>query len=211
MTSAAHIGYPGPWLRPQPWRPFPHPVRPFPQPGCGCGGWRQGHGNLPYAEVGNKNWFGGGGTQGYAVDLNGNGRYDRGRDGVLAMDLNRDGKVDKSEIEASRRRLMSMGGNYDFNGDGQVNFFERLQGNHLRRDMQKYDLDGDGRLSSHEFSRAGGRVLVDGNRDGNFQPWEQHSPYNFPTPGFGRGRLDVVDPYWNRTGVTHQPRHPWGF
>lgn len=179
--------------------------------GCGCqppgGGYnyQQGHGNLPYARVGDPNFFGFGGQQGYAVDLNNNGRYDRGRDGVLAMDLNRDGNVSKEEIEGSRRRLMSMGGNYDFNGDGNVGLFERLQGGSLRREMQQYDQNRDGQLQPWEFSRAGGRTLVDGNHDGKFQPWEQHSPYNFPTPGFGRGSVGNINPYWGSTTVNHQP------
>ncbi len=194
---------------------------------CGCHQppgpptWQQGHGNMPYARVGDPNWLGMGGQQGYGVDLNNNGRYDRGRDGVLAMDLNRDGKIDKSEIEGSRRRLMSMGGNYDFNGDGQVGLIERLQGGSYSREMSQYDQNRDGQLQPHEFSNAGGRVLIDSNRDGKSQPWEQHSPYSFPTPGFGSGSLGNINPHWGHTNVNHQgggwgappwgpPPSPWG-
>lgn len=171
--------------------------------------WREGHGNLPYAQVGDGGFLGVGPRGGYATDLNNNGRYDAGQDGVLAMDLNRDGHIDRQEIEGSRRRLMSMGGNFDFNGDGRVGGFERMQGSALRGEMRQRDTDGDGRLSPWEFARSGGRVMVDGNRDGQFQPWEQHSPFNFPTPGFGRGSVGTVDPYSNFTGVNHRG-NVWG-
>ena len=171
--------------------------------------WQQGHGNLPYAQVQNGGFLGLQNQGGYATDLNNNGRYDAGQDAVLAMDLNRDGRVDRNEIEGSRRRLMSMGGNYDFNGDGNVGLFERMQGGAYSREMRSRDQDGDGRLSQWEFAQAGGRVLKDQNRDGNFQPWEQHSPYNFPTPGFGRGSVGTIDPYQNFTGVNHRG-NVWG-
>ncbi len=171
--------------------------------------WSQGHGNLPYAQVGNGGFLGVGPRAGYGLDLNNNGRYDAGQDGVLAMDLNRDGLVDRGEIEQSRRRLMAFGGNFDFNGDGRVELVEHLQGRHFGAEMSRYDRDRDGRLSPWEFSSAGGRVMVDGNRDGGFQPWEQHSPYNFPTPGFGRGSLGMVDP-WNNYSGAHHRAPMWG-
>jgi hypothetical protein len=190
------------------------------QPGCGCFpqptfpphnpyGWNQGHGNLPNANVGHHGFLGLATTNGYATDLNNNGRYDRGRDGVLAMDLNRDGRVSPKEIEESRQRLNALGGNYDLNGDGNTTICERMKGSGYRREMQQHDHDGDGRLNSHEFAQAGGRVLVDRNRDGKFQPWEQHSPHNFPTPGFGRGRLNYIDPFSGHTSVNHREQF-WG-
>lgn len=185
-------GHGGPW-GPQPWS------------------WNQGHENLENATVGRHGWFGLERTKGYGVDLNGDGRYTAGRDAVLAMDLNRDGRITPDEIEASRARLKAMGGNFDLNGDGRVTICERFQGQAYQREMRRYDADGDGRLSAGEFARAGGRVLIDHNRDGRFQPWEQHSPFNFPTGGFGQGRINYIDPFCDYTSVNHQPwgRRPW--
>jgi hypothetical protein len=186
--------------------------------GCGCFPppppppyWNE-RGNLPNANVGRDNWWcGGNDTKGFAVDINRNGRYDRGQDGVLAMDLNRDGIVSRQEIEASRQRLMAFQGNYDFNNDGRVDWSESFRGQHYSRQMEKYDQDGDGQLSPREFAQAGGRVLVDRNQDGRFQPWEQHSPFNFPMPGFGNGRLGDISP-WGTEVHRRRDYHPrpWG-
>ena len=183
---------PGPWGPPTPWN------------------WNQGHGNLENATVGRHGFLGLNRTEGYAIDLNNDGRYTPGQDGVLAMDLNRDGRITPEEIEASRERLKAMGGNFDLNGDGRTTICERARGSAYQREMMRYDSNGDGRLDAGEFARAGGRVLVDGNRDGQFQPWEQHSPFNFPTGGFGRGRINYIDPFWGGSSVNHQQSSPWG-
>ncbi len=195
MTVSAHYSihtppYARDWCPPRPWH----------QPNWH---WNQGHGNLPNAEVGRHGFLGLCSTRGYGLDLNNDGRYTRGQDAVLAMDLNRDGKITPKEIQESRQRLNAMGGNFDLNGDGKVSLCERMKGQQYQRELQRYDRDRDGRLDAGEFASAGGRVLVDRNRDGKFQPWEQHSPYNFPTPGFGRGSLNFIDPYCNHTSVHH--------
>ena len=165
--------------------------------------WNQGHGNLPNAQVGQHGFLGLCNTRGYGLDLNNDGRYTRGKDAVLAMDLNRDGKITPQEIQESRQRLNAMGGNFDLNGDGKVTFCERMKGQQYQNQMRCLDRNRDGRLDAGEFAAGGGRVLVDHNRDGRFQPWEQHSPYNFPTPGFGRGSLNFIDPHCNYTSVHH--------
>ena len=180
--------------------------------------WNQNNWNLNNAVVGHHGFLGLEATRGFAVDLNGDGRYNRGQDGVLAMDLNRDGRVDRREIEESRKLINSVGGNFDLNGDGRVSLCERFQGRGYQNRAREMglDADGDGRISSWEFAQSGGRVLKDHNRDGNFQPWEQHSPFNFPTPGFGRGRLNGIDPFWGTTNTTQTgwgwgpPVPPWG-
>ena len=171
-------------------------------------GWNQERDNLENATVGRHGFLGLERTKGYAVDMNRDGRYTPGRDAVLAMDLNRDGRITPDEIEKSREKLQAMGGNYDFNHDGQVSICERMKGQGYQREMQRYDTDGDGRLDAGEFARAGGRVLVDSNRDGKFQDWEQHSPFNFPTGGFGRGRINYIDPFCGG-GTSVSERSPW--
>lgn len=164
------------------------------------------HGNLDGAVVGRTR----GGffrrsrpIRGYGLDLNNNGRYDRGQDGVLAFDFNRDGKLNKKEIGKSRKMLRAFSGNNDLNGDGKVTRTEKRQAARYRARMQKMDLNRDGKLSTFELSRGGAKVGVDHNRDGKFGRHETYSPYNIPTPGFGRGRLDFVDPARNHTQVNH--------
>jgi len=171
--------------------------------------WNQGGQNLPNANVGQHGFLGMQTTNGYALDTNGDGRYTRGQDGVIGMDLNRDGRVSPQEIEGSQQRLQSMGGNFDLNHDGRTSVCERMKGSGYQREMNQYDSNHNGRLEANELSRAGGRVMVDSNRDGKFQQWEQHSPYNFPTGGYGQGRLNYVDPFCNTNSVNHQS-NPWG-
>lgn len=198
-------------------QPLPYPYPPEPRPWPGPGPWNRGPntGNLPDSWVGTerKGCWGFDPVKGYGLDLNGDGRYTRGKDGVLAFDINRDGKVTNEEIEESNARLKAFGGNYDANGDGKTSFCERISGQRRQREMAQYDRNQDGRLDTNELNDAGGRVLVDRNQDGKFQPWENHSPYDFPTPGFGRGRLDFVDPYNNNSRVSNkwnwcQPPYP---
>lgn len=185
---------------------WPQP-QPCPRPWPGPWSWNENRGNLENATVGRHGFLGLERTKGYAVDMNGDGRYTPGRDAVLAMDLNRDGRITPDEIEKSREKLQAMGGNYDFNRDGQVSICERMKGQCYQREMERYDTNHDGRLDAGEFARAGGRVLVDSNRDGRFQDWEQHSPFNFPTGGFGKGRLNYIDPFCGHTSINE--RSPW--
>ena len=77
--------------------------------------------DLDGAVVGHRpGFFGCRPVRGYGLDLNNNGRYDRGQDGVLAFDFNRDGRLDKKELTKSREMLRAFGGNCDLNGDGNV-------------------------------------------------------------------------------------------
>lgn len=175
---------------------------PPPPPCCPPHGNNQYHGNLPDATVGKDRncWFLDE-TRGFGLDLNNNGRYDAGKDGVLAFDLNKDGKITNDEIEQSRDRLKAFGGDYDFNADGKVSFCEKLKGRALGKQMQGMDHDGDGRLSGAELAQGGGRVLIDRDQNGKFSPWESYSPHSFPTPGFGRGSLNYVDPRFGHNSV----------
>lgn len=175
------------------------PPQPFPQHS-----WNQG---LPDSPVGQRQGIFPQENKGYGVDLNHNGRYDRGRDGVLAFDLNKDGKIDDKEIQGSNDRLKAFGGNYDLNSDGKTTLCERIKGGGYQREVQRKDLNRDGVLDGNELTQGGGKVLIDHNRDGKTQGWEQYSPNNFPTRGgHGRGSIDYVDPRNNTVGTTN-----WGF
>jgi len=189
LAADTTYGFPGA-TRCCPWPPQPQPWFPPSRPQYGQ--------NLPDAEVGNRwNCWWREPVRGYGLDLNGDGRYDRGQDGVLAFDFNRDGRLDDNEIGRSNAMLKAYGGNYDLNGDGNVDFWERIQGEKLRKQAAKYDTNRDGRFDAHELSQAGGRVWVDRDRDGRADQNETHSPYSIPGPYGGSRRLDVVDPYWN--------------
>lgn len=179
--------------------------------------WNQNNYNLTNAAVGSHGFLNSQTTNGFALDTNGSGRYEAGQDGVLAMDLNRDGRISPQEIEKSRNLLNAFNGNFDINGDGRTTPCEQMQGRGMQgRARQMLDPTGDGRISAGEFANAGGRVLVDQNRDGKFQPWENSSPFNFPQPGFGRGRLNGIDPFWGSSNITRSqpnwgpPVPPWG-
>lgn len=143
------------------------------------------------------------------IDADHNGRYTAGRDQVLAMDLNHDGRITRGDVVGTKARLEAMGGNFDLNHDGKVSSFERIIGKGMQKDMMKKDLNRDGRLDAQEFDQAGGRVLVDRNRDGRLTPNESFSPFQFPMPGFGSGHLNFIDPFSHQASTSRNPS-PWG-
>ena len=146
---------------------------------------------------------------GQFVDQNGDGRYTAGRDEVLAMDLNHDGKITRGDLVGTKARLQAMGGNFDLNHDGKVSFFERIIGKKMQKEMMKKDLNHDGKLDANEWDQAGGRVLIDRNRDGQLTPNESFSPFQFPTGGFGSGHLNFIDPMNRDVSMSRNPS-PWG-
>jgi hypothetical protein len=137
-------------------------------------------------------------AQGYGIDLNGNGRYDRGQDGILAFDYNKDGKFDNKEIGRSREMMRALSGSNDVNGDGKVGCMEKMKAKSLRNQARKMGIrqDRNGGINKYSLSRAGGRVLIDRNRDGRFTGSEARgfSPFALPTNGFGPSQLDYVNP-----------------
>lgn len=196
----------------QPFRPINRPSFPVWAPG-------QFHQTSPDVRVGGGNHFwrrqGGQflnfGTGGYGIDLNQRPGHQRGQDGVLVFDMNRNGKFDQKDVQNTNDMMKAATGNYDFNGDGRVSLFERLRGKALQKQFQKLDVDGDGRLSSHEIQRGGGGVWVDHNRNGRIANNEVHSPFNVPgQDAWGRRgpqTLNFVDPF-SQTAHT-SPNRPW--
>ncbi|MFA5507117.1 MAG: hypothetical protein WC314_16000 [Vulcanimicrobiota bacterium] len=187
--------------------------RPTPRGGClphPCNPGRDYHQNLPDSNVGRTGWRCWPYLQdnGYAIDLNNNGKYDRGRDGVLVFDHNRDGKFDQSDVSRTNDMMKAAGGDFDFNNDGKVSMAERLQGQMLKEQFKKLDRNGDGRLDTREIQAGGGRVWVDKDRNGDIGCGELHSPYRIPGGLCERNgrRLDHVDPRW---GSKTSSNNPW--
>jgi len=141
-------------------------------------------------------------------DSNRDGHYSAGSDKVFAMDLNHDGKITRSDLTGTKERFQAMGGNFDFNHDGKTSFGETIKGSAYRKDMQKKDQNHDGRIDANEFDQAGGRVLIDRNRDGQLTPNESYSPFHFPASGFGSGHLNFIDPMRHEISTSRNPS-PW--
>ena len=195
--GGGHCGYPNPWSN-------------------NSGPGYQSNISDAHTGGGHLNWRGGifGGPQwraneGYALDQNRNGQYDRGRDGVLVFDTNRDGRYDQRDVQSSNNMMQAARGQYDFNNDGRISMGERIQGSALRNQYRQMDQNRDGVLSTHEIQNGGGRVWVDQNRSGNIQGRELHSAYNMPNAnGWGPSqRLDFVNPF-NQTSHTS---NNWGY
>jgi hypothetical protein len=152
-------------------------------------------------------------NEGYGLDFNRNGRYDRGQDGVLVFDTNRDGRYDQKDVQGSNDMMQAASGNFDFNRDGKVSMGERMRGAVLRAKFQKLDTNRDGRLDSHEIARGGGRVWMDQDRNGKVGPGETSSVFNIPANGrFGpTERLDFVDPMARTSHTSTNGMHgPFG-
>lgn len=140
-------------------------------------------------------------NEGFGLDFNRNGRYDRGRDGVLVFDTNRDGRYDQKDVQRTNDIMKAAGGNMDFNNDGKVSFGERIKGAVLKAKFRQMDMNRDGRLDSNEIAQGGGRVWMDQNRNGQVNLGETSSPFNVPSNGrFGpTERLDYASPFSSHT------------
>lgn len=138
-------------------------------------------------------------VHGYGIDLNGDGQFDKGQDGVLTFDFDHDGKISQGEVEESRNVALAEKGNYDFDHDGHVSFQEAMRGSLDKRKADSIDTNHDGRFSARELSAADGHVWIDRNRDGKVGQSETHGVKGLP----GGARIDDIDA---RNGVTHLSR-----
>ena len=148
--------------------------------------------------------------QGYVLDTNRNGRYDKGRDGVLAFDMNGDGRIDRKDVNSTNDMMQAATGNFDLNGDGRVGFGEYFKGRSLQARYRGMDRNRDGILSAHEMNNAGGKVWIDSSRGGGVGRNELHSVFNMPNSrGWGPSqRLDAVNPFQRASHTSNN--HFWG-
>lgn len=119
---------------------------------------------------------------GFVLDTNSNGRYDRGADPVLAFDLNHDGKIDNLEVSRSNGILNSA--DNPRLPDGKPN--------PLYAQAQELGLT-EGPLSAEQLANAGARVVTDTGFGDNHQ-WSTSSVYNFPVGNGQRGSLESINP-----------------
>lgn len=129
---------------------------------------------IPNANVGD-------GNQGYVVDMNGNGQYNRGQDAIIGLDFDGDGNLSQNEMSRSR----AMFGNW---GESQ------------------YDRNHDGKISNEELNEAGGRSWVDKNRDGKIDSNEVGTVNDFTTNGPDQHRINELDPSRRRSTVSTEDR-----
>jgi Ca2+-binding EF-hand superfamily protein len=138
-------------------------------------------------------------NQGYGVDLNDNGHYDRGQDAIIGFDSNHDGKIDQREVEHTNNILSAYGGgSADTDGDGVVSAKEKLQNASYRAQYAALDKDHDGKLSNSELKAAGAQAWVDSDKDGRIDKGETQDISKIKTNGefFNRkeSKITELDP-----------------
>ncbi len=143
-----------------------------------------------------------GAQSGYGIDFNMRPGHQRGTDGVLVFDFNKDGRYSSQDVQTSNDLMKSAVGNFDFNRDGQIDRSESSRGRALQRYYARMDSDRDGRLNSWEMNQAGARVWIDSSQGGGVGRDELHSVYRVPAGTGSSQRLDYVDPWTGRTGAT---------
>jgi hypothetical protein len=90
------------------------------------------------------------------MDLDGNGKYKKGSDGLLVFDFGNDG-VSEEDLEKSKK-LMS------YLNDG--------EGGEIPSELKAFD-NGDGVLTEEELKKANAQLWVDRNGDGNYDRGER--------------------------------------
>ena len=117
--------------------------------------------------------------KGYGIDLDGDGKFDGSKDGILAFDINGDGRIDAGEIAESQRRLklLTESPRRFHHGDKEAAKREAER----RQLLRQYDKNNDGHLDASELHAAGGKILVDSNKDGVFSANEAQGFFRIKT------------------------------
>lgn len=130
------------------------------------GGVTNTHGNVHKAVD-----FGGAKTfntmKGLGIDLDGNGKFEAGKDGHLALDLDGNGIYDQNDVRDTKRMLELFSGKSNDSkgtatGFGGFNQAAQAKDLMLQARGKQIDLNQDGVLSSWELARMGGRALGKG-------------------------------------------------
>ena len=149
----------------------------------------QAPGNVYTVAPGGPEWI-----QGLGVDLNGDGKFEHGKDGHLALDLNGDGVYTREDVRDTLQMLKIFSGETGKEAGvvgGGFNQADQAKLLLLQARGKQADLNKDGVLSSWELTRMGGRAVVDsGNSYGpletrtlpgaytpDYRPQYQPSPY----------------------------------
>lgn len=104
-------------------------------------------------------------AKGLGVDLNGDGKFNAGKDGQLALDLDGNGIYDKNDIKDTLTMLQLFSGKTEgttggFSGFGGFNQADQAKLVLLKARGKQADLNGDGVLSGWELHKMGAKVLV---------------------------------------------------
>lgn len=129
--------------------------------------------------------------RGLGVDLNGNGKFDVGTDGHLALDLDGNGVYDQNDVRdtATMLKLFSgqdtkkAGGLSGFGGFNQASQAKMMM---LKARGKQADLNKDGVLSSWELAKMGGKLIVDANKKAGTKSYVRELPgAQPPKPQYG--------------------------
>ena len=95
--------------------------------------------------------------KGFGIDLDGDGKFNLNKDGLLSLNLG--GKNGVENVTRTNDLLKAFGGNFDANGDGKLSSQELHRGNRYAQQGAQMDLDRDGTLSRFELQAAGAKVV----------------------------------------------------
>lgn len=91
------------------------------------------------------------------IDLDGNGKYKKGNDGILIFDFGNDG-VSEDDIAKSKKIM---------------NYLNDGEGGEIPSELKSMDKNSDGKLDENELKQGHAQVWTDRNKDGNYDRGER--------------------------------------